>query len=125
MSLILHRPCDLTGILFLLPAEEGGRQQSVRSGYRPTHKIYDNYLSSGEHEYPESNSASPGEATPVRVWLITPEVYPASIWVGRRLEILEGPGKLVGILTVQAINNPVLLGAAESWSSLWVAPPNL
>ena len=125
MSPVLHRPHDFAGILYLLPAEQGGRQPGVRSGYRPIHKLYDNYLSSGEHEYPESNSANPGETTPVRVWLITPDVYPASIWVGRKLEILEGPVKLVGILTVQAVNNPILLGTAERYSPLWTAPPNL
>lgn len=117
------RPHDLTGILYLFTAEQGGRQQAVLSGYRPLHKLYDNYFSSGKHEYPENGSANPGEVTVARVWLITPEVYPASIWVGRQLEILESPCKVVGTLTVQEIINPILRGNAEGYSPLWVAPP--
>jgi hypothetical protein len=115
------RPYDLEGLLHLLPSSQGGRTAPAYTGYRPAHKLYDNYLSSGIHDYPETGLARPGETTPTRVWLITPEVYPGSLWVGRVLDISEGQ-RCVGSFTITLVCKPILIGEPSEYSPQWKAP---
>ena len=42
------------------------------------------------------------------ITFITPEAYPASLWVGKILDIQEG-GRIVGTAVVEKVLNPVLL----------------
>ena len=97
----------------------------VFSGYRPFHKLHDNYLSSGQHKYPDTEKIMPGESARALVWLITPDVYPGCLWVGRDIDVMEGESRLIGKLTVEKILNTVLCGSPETYSPVWVEPPNL
>jgi hypothetical protein len=118
----MQTPADIEGSFHLLG--KGGRLGAVRSGYRPAHKIFDNYFSSGRHEYVGIDELPLGATAHAYVWLLTPEVYPQSLWVGRVIGVYEG-SKLVGQLKISAIHNPVLLGQPESYNPTWVMPPGL
>lgn len=108
----------------LLPTAEGGRRTPMFSGIRPIHRLHDNYLTSGQHEFIGTSQLAPGETTQSAVWLVTPDVYPESLWVGRTIDVMEGT-KVVGKLTITKILNPVLCGSPERYSPLWVQPENL
>lgn len=86
---------------------EGGRQTGVFSGYRPAHKVKDDYLTTGIHHYISSNEVKPGEAALGTIAFITPEAYPHSLWVGRVIDIQEG-SRVVGHARITRIMNPLL-----------------
>lgn len=117
----MNRPHDIEGLFSLFATSESGRRLSVRSGYRPIHKVHENYLSSGHHQYPDVDEVSPGEVTRVLIWLISPDVYPASMWNGREIEISEGT-RAMGVVKITKVLNPVLLGNPETFSSKWIEP---
>ncbi len=115
----MKRPPDIAGTFqFLLGS---GKSKPVRSGYRPLHKLYENYLSSGEHQYVGVAEVHPGETALVEVWLISPEVYPGCLWPGREIEVLEG-SRVVGSIRIERVLNSLLLGSAERHNPLWVEP---
>jgi hypothetical protein len=116
----MNRQHDIEGEFSLYSTSQSGRKTAVFSGYRPIHKLYDNYLSSGQHEYPDVGQVAPGKTARVFAWLITPEVYPGSLWIGRELDVMEGPNHVVGKLKVTRILNNVLAGSAEAYSPHWV-----
>jgi hypothetical protein len=120
----MNRCHDIEGELQLLPSEEGGRTKPVLSGMRPVHKLHDNYLSSGQHEFVGVAQAAPGETVSVLVWLVTPDVYPGCLWVGREIEVLEVP-RVFAKLKITKVINPILLGTPEAYSPTWVEPQNL
>ena len=102
------RPPDLI-VKFQLTAPD----RFVRSGYRPTYGIRPDYWSSAYHAFIGTNSAKTGEACQAEVWLLTPEAYPHTLWVGRQLDVAEGP-HVVGTAEVLQILIPLLEGAAPS-----------
>jgi translation elongation factor EF-Tu-like GTPase len=85
----------------------------VFSGYRPSHKVHDNYLTSAQHEYICVNQVAPGETAVVKVWFITPEVYPQCLWCCREIDVQEGK-HVVGKLIVTKILNKILEGSPET-----------
>lgn len=121
----MNRECDFEGKFYLFDTKQGGRKTPVFSGYRPLHKLYDNYLSSGHHEYPDVQSVAPGDTVKVRAWLVTPEVYPGCLWIGREIDVMEGPERVLGKLTVTRIFNEILCGDAESYNGNWIKPDYL
>ncbi len=100
------------------------RSGPVFSGYRPVHKLYNNYLSSGQHHYLDTEQVLPGQTAKVKVWLITPEYYPACLWLGREVDVMEGAINIVGKLKISKIITLSLAGSAESYSPHWIAPPD-
>lgn len=120
----MNRQHDIEGEFHLYGTAQSGRKTPVFSGYRPIHKLYDNYLSSGQHEYPDVEQVAPGETARVLGWLITPEVYPGSLWIGRELDVMEGATHVVGKLTVTRILNNILAGSAEDHYPHRVKPPH-
>jgi elongation factor Tu len=121
----MNRPPDIEGVFQLFALQGTARLSPVFSGYRPLHRLHDNYLTSGQHEYPGADQLAPGEAASVLVWFITPDVYPGSLWAGREIDVLEGPTRIVGTLTVTKVLNQVLNGSPETYSPVWTEPPNL
>jgi elongation factor Tu len=112
---------DLVGMFHLDAA--GGRSAPAFGGhYRPLHKVYDNYLTSGTHFYPGTESVSPGESTRVEIMLVTPEIYPGSLWVGRVIEVYEGPRR-VGTVRIDEIRTELLRGDPASRATNWMPPP--
>jgi hypothetical protein len=84
-----------------------GKRKTVLSGYRPVYDIRPDYWTSTHHEFISANELSTGEETTAKVWFLTPEVYPKSLWVGRVLKVAEG-SRQVGTATVEAVLNPIL-----------------
>lgn len=117
----MNRAPDIEGVFHLLAA--GGRHTPVQSGYyRPQHKLYDNYLTSGLHKYLDVDRVVPGGAARVAVWFVTPEVYPHSLWKGREITVSEGE-HAVGTLRVTRVLNPNLRGKAATYNPVWTKPP--
>jgi len=100
---IPHLEADVT----FLSTEEGGRQGPVFSGYRPAHLVKDDYLTTGQHEYIDKEKVEPGETAKAEIFLISPEVYPHCLWVGKELALHEG-AHLVGYAKVTKIMNKLL-----------------
>jgi elongation factor Tu len=119
----MNRPADATAEFRLLPTESGGKAQAVSSGYRPTVGVHSNYQTSVSLEFEASGLCAPGASVHASVWFLTPEVYPHSLWAGRELEVFEG-SRRVGTLQIRSVLNPVLVGRAEAFSQVWVAPVN-
>jgi hypothetical protein len=105
--MISHRSPDIEAEVWFIPTEEGGKSKPAFSGYRPQHLIMDNYQTSGEHQYINKEQVNPGERAIAKIWFISPEVYPKSLWIGREIEIKEGSW-LVGCAKVTKIFNPIL-----------------
>jgi translation elongation factor EF-Tu-like GTPase len=121
----MNRPHDIEAEFCLLPTAQGGRKTPAFSGYRPQHKIHENYQTSGQHEYlTATNQITPGETVLTKIWFVTPDVYPYSIWVGREIEVFEG-SHMVGTLTVTRVVNAILIGSPENYNSVWVEPVGL
>ena len=85
----------------------GARRNPVASGYRPMHLIKDDYLTTGIHNYYKDGIVMPDESVLGTITFITPEAYPNSLWIGKRINIQEGE-KIVGIATVRKVLNPLL-----------------
>lgn len=83
------------------------KTRTVRSGYRPAHMIDDKHLTSGEHHYYEVDSVAPGESAKGTISFISPESYPRSLWIGKRIAIQEG-SRIVGYATITKIYNQIL-----------------
>ncbi len=108
-----NRPAADAEVLFkLLPTMTGGRQTPAGTGYRPLYKLRDDYLTSVEHIFIDREAVKPGEEIVAHVWFITPEAYPHSLWVGRRIAVCEG-SRVIGEACIRAVFNPLLqLGGA-------------
>jgi translation elongation factor EF-Tu-like GTPase len=120
----MHRSHDIEGEFYIFAAAQSGRRTPAYSGYRPQHKIHDNYQTSGQHEYLNATQVAPGETVSTKIWLLTPDVYPNSLWVGRKIGVFEG-ARQVGTFTVSRIVNDVLLGSPETYNPVWAEPPGL
>lgn len=77
------------------------------NGYRPHHLVTENYLTTGVHHYYDTDSVPPDGTAKGTITFITPEAYPHSLWIGKRINIQEGD-RIVGYATVLEIYNPVL-----------------
>ena len=86
----------------------GIRTRCVFDGYRPTHLITDNYLTSGVHHYYEVDSVAPDGIAKGTITFITPEAYPNCLWIGKKINIQEGE-RIVGYATILNIYNSILI----------------
>ena len=102
-----HREADVEAEVYFIPTIEGGRTGLAYSGYRPIHRVLPEYLTSGHHEYLNCESVAPGQTALANIWFLTPEQYPNSMWVGRKIDIQEG-NKIVCFATVTKIFNTEL-----------------
>ncbi len=85
----------------------GTRRNPARNGYRPQHRVNESYLTSGIHHYYRADEVPVDGRATATVTFITPEFYPACLWVGKTIRIQEGE-RVVGHATVTKIFNPVL-----------------
>lgn len=77
----------------------------VFEGYRPSHLVTENYLTTGVHRYynpKDCESERKGTIT-----FITPEAYPNTLWVGKKIKMFEG-SKMIGYAIILNIYNRVL-----------------
>jgi elongation factor Tu len=102
---ILRDP-DVEAIFKFIKPEDGGRKLCV-SGYRPVHKVCENYLTTGIHHYYDKDIVYPGEFIWGTITFITPEYYPNCLWKGKIITIQEGR-KIVGYAEIVKIFNEIL-----------------
>lgn len=122
---MIERTHDIEGEFHIFPTKFfSGRRSPAFSGYRPSHKVHDNCLTTAQHEYIGVSQVAPGEKAHAKVWFITPEVYPHCLWCGREIDVQEGK-RVIGKLTVIKILNKVLEGSPETYNPTWVEPQGL
>jgi elongation factor Tu len=102
----MHPP-DVEAEITLLATADGGRSNGTFSGYRPQHKVRDDYLTTGVHQYFGCDSVLPGQTVLGAITFITPEAYPHCLWVGRVIEIQEG-SRVIGRARITRIMNALL-----------------
>jgi translation elongation factor EF-Tu-like GTPase len=101
------RSSDVEAEITLLPTSDGGRKTPAMSGYRPAHRVLDEYLTTGMHHYAECEQVVPGETVRGTITFVTPEAYPHCLWVGREIDFQEG-SRVVGRARIVKILNPLL-----------------
>ena len=105
------REPDVEAEITLFPTEAGGRQGPAFSGYRPGHKVRDDYITTGTQHFIERDELAPGETALGTITFITPEVYPHCLWVGQEIDIQEG-SRVIGLARITKIYNPILTKVA-------------
>lgn len=85
----------------------GTRRTPVADGYRPAHRVREDYLTTGVHHYFGVDQVAPDGTARGTITFITPEAYPACLWVGKEIPIQEGE-RVVGVASVEKILNPIL-----------------
>ena len=105
------REPDVEAEITLFPTEAGGRQGPAFSGYRPGHKVRDDYITSGEHQYIGRAELAPGETALGTITFLSPEAYPHCLWVGREIDIQEG-SRVLGRARITKIYNAILAKVA-------------
>ncbi|WP_152603354.1 MULTISPECIES: hypothetical protein [Burkholderia] len=106
-------PPDLIVNFSLKARRSDGSLKKVISGYRPIYKVRDDYWSSTHHEFMDATGICTGQQRKAEVWLLSPEAYPHTFWIGRRVEVAEG-SRTVGVAEVLQILNPLLEMSADS-----------
>lgn len=107
VSMYNQRQPDVEAEVTFLSSEAGGKTNAVKSGYRPVHQVLDNYLTTGNHEYVDRSEVWPGETVLAHIWFVTPEAYPACMWIDRTVRMQEG-SRLVSHAKITKIFNKVL-----------------
>ena len=85
----------------------GSRRGSVADGYRPAHRIREDYLTTGVHQYYDVSEVAPNGTARGTITFLTPDVYPHTLWEGKIIDICEGE-RVVGTATVERVLNPIL-----------------
>lgn len=82
------------------------KRKKLYDGYRPAHLVYANCLTTGLHSYynldDDSNKQLKGTIT-----FVSPEDYPACLWIGKRLAMYEGK-EIIGYAVITCIFSPIL-----------------
>lgn len=85
----------------------GTRMNPAVDGYRPSHLITNNYLTTGVHHYYQMNAVPPSGSAKGTITFLSPEAYPHCLWVGKKISIQEG-ARIVGYATIIKIFNSLL-----------------
>jgi elongation factor Tu len=82
-------PPDIEAEITFASTEQGGRKTPAFSGYRPQF-YYDGHDWDADQEYPDVESAAPGQT--VRVWLrfLSPDMQVGRVHPGMEFQIREG-----------------------------------
>jgi len=91
----------------------GARIYPAADGYRPAHLITENYLTTGLHHYYDVSEVPVGGTAKGTITFITPEAYPHSLWVGKKIPFQEG-ARIIGYATILKVMNPLLLKESDS-----------
>lgn len=100
---IFEQPPDVE-VLFEF---NGRRKTHAANGYRPTHLVTNDYLTTGVHHYYNVNAVAPNGTARGTITFLSPEAYPHSLWVGKKINIQEGE-RVVGYATIIKIFNSLL-----------------
>ena len=85
----------------------GTRRGPAFDGYRPSHLITDNYLTTGIHHYYQTNAVPPKGTAKGTITFLMPEAYPHCLWIGKKINIQEGD-RVVGYAVITKIFNSLL-----------------
>lgn len=85
----------------------GTRKHPAHDGYRPAHLVNDTYLTTGVHHYYDSPEVPSNGRAKGTITFLSPEAYPACLWIGKKINIQEGE-RIVGYAIVTKIFNPIL-----------------
>ena len=102
-------PKDTKVEVRFLTTEEGGRKNSVWSGYRPQF-YYDRQDWDAVHEYPDVQTVLPGDTIKVYLSFLSPEYHSGKLSVGQEFLIREGSrtvakGRITQILELEVSAN--------------------
>lgn len=84
----------------------GKRHHPMINGFRPAHRVKDDYLTTGIHRYFNKTMVLPDEIVRGTITFITPPYYPKCLWVGKEIEIIDG--YTIGYAAIEKIMNPIL-----------------
>lgn len=90
----------------------GVRSNPSANGYRPAHLVRDDYLTTGVHQYYDSDKPPLIGKIKGTIEFITPEYYPSCLWIGKRINMQEG-SKIIGYATIIKIFNTVLIDPSK------------
>ena len=82
------------------------RKGKVASGFRPSHLVKGDYLTTGLHKYYEADVQTSGNLMGT-ITFISPEEYQGSLWEGKRIPMYDG-SRFIGDAIVTKIFNPIL-----------------
>src|SRR3974377_1892723 len=82
-------------------------QRQAQSGFHPQHKVREDSLTWGVHDYIGCTEVLPGQTVKGTITFITPEAYPHCLWVGREIDIQEG-NRVGGRARITRDLNPLL-----------------
>ena len=99
----MNRPPDVKAVIRLNHV----RKSPAVSGYRPAHRVKEDYLTTGAHQYIGTDALHPGDSCEGTITFITPEAYPHCLHVGQVMDIQEG-SKIVGTAEIIEIYNKLL-----------------
>lgn len=85
----------------------GTRKNPACDGYRPSHLVMDDNLTTGIHHYYGVDSIPPNGTAKGTITFLSPESYPHCLWIGKKIRIQEG-ARIVGYATITSIYNPLL-----------------
>lgn len=105
-------PAHVTVLFELTARTRSGNVKRVLSGYRPLYAIAPDLWTSTYHEFIGVPHVDTGARARAEVWLLAPEQYPGTLWVGRELKVSEG-SRDIGVATVVAVHHPLLMRASS------------
>ena len=77
------------------------------SGIRPAFLVKEDYLTTGEVVFLNKEKVPYGEQVLCHISFLTPEVYPESLWIGKKIEAHCG-AQIIGYATITRIMNEAL-----------------
>ena len=83
----------------------GNIKKNIYDGYRPAHMIKEGYLTTGIHNY--YNMDNNLDEIKGAITFLSPEDYPACLWIGKKIEMYDG-SNMVGYAIITQIFNPIL-----------------
>lgn len=102
-KLFFERDYDIVAIV----TNNRSSKNDFYSGYRPAFDIHKNYSTTGEIKFIECDRLSYGSTAKCLIKFLTPDVYPKSLWIGKKIYFREG-SIITGSATVVDIINKVL-----------------
>lgn len=88
------------------------RRTPAADGYRPAHRVRQDYLATGIHHYIGTHYLTPGSSCEGTITFLTPEFYPHCLQIGQVLDIQEGE-RIVGSAKIIEIFNKILEAQSE------------
>ena len=103
MGSIYDRDYDIEAII----RNERASKNWFATKYRPSFDIREDYKTSGQIEFIDKERLNFGEEALANIIFLTPEAYPYTLWIGRKLTFGEGIN-ITGYAIVTKVFNKIL-----------------